>query len=306
MIDRRYSKYYFPKRKKRILLRRVRFALILLSLLFIGLFLHYLVSMKEDSKVAQTQIKNSAKLDKLKIGIGNYIKNYKGQYGVYYYNLASSEEFGINDEDEYTSASTLKIPINLYLYSRIKSGAVKPEATLTYLKEDYESGTGTIQYEKYGTKYSIKELSRLSIEYSDNVAADMLVRFLGIQNIKNYMRQVGGKVVVDGQDLSSPKDMGLYMKLVYKFYQNEGALGNELMDNLLNTQFNDRLSAPLPKSVKVAHKIGTQVHVVNDVGIVFADKPYIISIMSKDVNEDEAPDVIANVSKMIYESVNQK
>ena len=122
-------------------------------------------------------------------------------------------------------------------------------------------------------KYTIDELSRLSIVESDNVATNMLIRFLGMQNIKNYMRQVGGQVVVDDQNVSSPRDMGLYMKLVYEFYENGGTLGNELMNDLLNTElYNDRLPALLPKSVKVAHKIGNEVGVINDVGIVFADQ----------------------------------
>ncbi len=303
----KYNSYYYPRRirkkKRRLLLNRVRFILILLALLFTAFFLHDLVSAKN----LHQQIQESESLDKLKTEIADYTKNYQGQYGVYYYDLTTGQEFGINDEDEYPGASTEKVPINLYLYNQIKAGAVNPQWTLTYLQEDYEDGTGSIQYQKVGTQYSIEELSQLSIVDSDNVATNMLVRFLGIQNIKDYMQQVGGQVVVDGQNVSSPRDMGLYMKLVYEFCENSGTLGNELMNNFLNTNlYNDRLPALLPKSVKVAHKIGNDVGVVNDIGIVFADKPYIVAVMSKGVNEEEAPTVIANISKMIYDSVNQQ
>ena len=221
---------------------------------------------------------------------------------MYFCDLTTGQEFGINDEDQFTSASCEKVPINLYLYQQIQSGAVNPQATLTYTQADYEDGTGSIQYQKVGTQYTIDELSRLSIVQSDNVAANMLIRFLGMQNIKNYMRQVGGQVVVDDQNVSCPRDMGLYMKLVYDFYENGGALGNELMNDFLNTElYNNRLPALLPKSVKVAHKIGNEVGVINDVGIVFANKPYIVAVMSQDVNEKEAPPVIANISRMVYE-----
>ena len=315
-----YSSKRIRQRKKRLLLNRIRFVLILIVLVFTAFFLHDLIStaknlpqqiknssqqIKGSSQSASQQIKNSEKLDQLKTEIANYLENYQGQYGVYYYDLTSGQDFGINDEDEYPAASTEKIPLNLYLYNRISSGAVDPNGTLTYLQEDYEDGTGSIQYDQVGTQYSVAELSKLSIVDSDNVAANILIRFLGIQNIKNYMQQVGGQVVVDGQNVSSPRDMGLYMKLVYEFYENNGTLGNKLMNDFLNTAlYNDRLPALLPQSVKVAHKIGNGVGVINDVGIVFADKPYIVAVMSKGVNEDEAPAVIANISKMIYDSVN--
>ncbi len=308
-----------------MLLNRIRFVLILIALLLTAFFLHDLVSaaknlppqIKNSSQQAKAspqqtknspqQIKESENLDQLKAEIANYLQNYKGQYGVYYYDLTTGQEFGINDEDQFTSASCEKVPMNLYLYQQIQSGAVNPQATLTYTQADYEDGTGSIQYQRVGTKYTIDELSKLSIVESDNVATNMLIRLLGIQNIKNYMRQVGGQVVVDDQNVSSPRDMGLYMKLVYEFYENGGTFGDELMNDLLNTElYDDRLPALLPKSVKVAHKIGNEVGVINDVGIVFADRPYIVAVMSQGVNEEEAPAVIANISKMIYDAVNQQ
>ena len=254
----------------------------------------------------QTINSNAQGIDILKGNLDNYIKNLNGKYGIYFYNLTNGDEFGINDEEVFTAASTIKIPLNLYLYTKIKSGSVNPEETLTYLQEDYEEGTGEIQNENFGKTYSVKELSRLSIVSSDNVAANMLFRFLDKSSVKDYMREVGGTVVDNNQNISCPKDMGLYMKLVYEFYMNEGSLGKELMDNFLNTEFNDRIPVMLPQTVKVAHKIGTEIGVVNDVGIVFADTPYIISVMSKDVDENESQGVIANISKKVYDFVSGK
>ena len=330
-----YHEYYYSRRvklrKRKSLYKKIRFVVMLLTVVLVVFLWHGLVSiaknmpqqikqssqtqmLTQDIKIASQQLKtapqqniNNQDLDDLKAKIASYITNYKGQYGVYYYDITTGQEFGINDEDQYTSASCEKIPINLYLYTRIASGAVNPGDTLTYLQEDYEGGTGGIQYEKVGTQYTIDELSKLSIVNSDNVAANMLIRYLGMQNIKDYMRQIGGQVVLDDQNVSSPRDMGLYMKLVYEFSENNGTFGNELMNDFLSTElYNDRLPALLPKSVKVAHKIGNEVGVVNDVGIVFADKPYIVAVMSKGVNEEEAPTVIANISKIIYDSVSQQ
>ena len=48
------------------------------------------------------------------------------------------------------------------------------------------------------------------------------------------------------------------------------------MEDLQNTMWNDRINALLPKDVKVAHKIGNFQGVCNDVGIVFAEEPYIL------------------------------
>ncbi len=240
----------------------------------------------------------------IKNQLTEYLKSCKGKYGIYYYNLETMEEFGINQNVEFTAASTVKVPLNLYLCEKILAEQIDPQAKVTYKKADYEEGTGIIQYEEFGKSYTIQELSRLSIVNSDNVATNMLIRYLGLSALKQYMRQVGGVVVDEEKNISSPEDMGLYMKKVYELYQSGSEPGSTLMNNLMTTEFKDRIPALLPKTVKVAHKIGTQLAVVNDVGIVFAEKPYIISIMSTDVAEDEAVNVVANISKKVYDFAN--
>jgi beta-lactamase class A len=248
-------------------------------------------------------IKNPEDINLLKIELENYIKRFKGHYGIYYYDLTNSESFGINHKEGYDAASTTKLPLNLYLYEKILEGKVNPQSYLTYLKQDYAYGTGIIQSQKFGKKYTIKELSRLSIVYSDNIASNMLFRYLGRSNVKNYMQSIGGTYIDEDQNVTSPDDLGIYLIRLYEFHKENDYLGNELMSSFLNTKFNDRIPALLPKSVKVAHKIGNQTQVVNDAAIVFAKQPYILVVMSRDVNETEASKVIANISKKIFDFI---
>jgi beta-lactamase class A len=250
---------------------------------------------------------NSIKLNELKNDIESYIKSFKGKYGIYYINLVDDSEFGVNDKDEYIAASTVKIPINLYLYNKIKDGSVDADGVMPYLEEDYEGGTGKLQFDEIGKKYTVRELSKLSIEISDNVATNILLRLLGRYNIKEYMRRLGGIVISDERNISCPRDMALYMKQVYYFYKSSGDLGEELMGYFQNTVFKDRIPGQLPKSIKIAHKIGNQTDAYHDVGIVFAKKPYVIAIMSENIKErEEAFNVIANISKKVYDFVSEK
>jgi beta-lactamase class A len=321
MNEFKIKKQYFNKKTKtrlKIYLKLIKLILILLGLVLLGF--HFISSTNTDNTATLLTSESSItyednfsytdniyqEIPLLKEQLAEYIKKFKGIYGIYYYNLSTHEEFGINEEEEYVAASTIKIPLNLYLYTKITSGEVNPKGILPYLKEDYETGTGKLQYRKFGETYTVEELSRLSIVNSDNVAANIIFRFLGKWNVKEYMSQVGGKIINDFKNLSSPKDMALYMKLVYEFYLNDKVYGKDLMESFLNTEFNDRLPKYLPKTVQIAHKIGTQRKVINDVGIVFLEKPYIISVMSKDINENEASEVIANLSKKIYLSVTDR
>lgn len=234
-----------------------------------------------------------------------YISGFKGEYGIFFIDLNTSIGFGIGGSDEYIAASTIKIPLNLYLYKKIADGTVNPQNTIEYLQEDYEEGTGRIQFEEFGKKYDLRELSMLSIVISDNVAANMLIRFLGRYNFKNYMREIGGTTVVYEENISCPRDMAIYMKRVYEFYGNNKILGKQLMDCLEKTIYNDRIPRLLPSEVRVAHKVGNwPPSSYSDIGIVFAVRPYVISIMSKDVaSQEEAYKVIAHISRKAYDYV---
>jgi len=233
----------------------------------------------------------------------DYMSGLGGLYGMYYYDIYSDTGFGINEDYVYTAASTVKIPLNLYLYEKFRDGSVSPDELMTYLSEDYEAGTGVIQYEETGRQYTLRQLSTLSIVESDNIAANMLLRRLGRKELKEYMRGLGGIVVSDSENISCPLDMALYMLKTYEFCIENGDLGRELMNSYENTRHNDRIPAGLPEDVRVAHKIGSwPPSGYHDVGIVFADRPYILAVMSRDVeSSQEAVNAIAFISREVYE-----
>ena len=56
------------------------------------------------------------------------------------------------------------------------------------------------------------------------------------------------------------------------------------------------------ENIKVAHKYGRELHIVNDAGIVFSQKPYVVVIMSKGVVDEEADQAFPQLSKIIYEA----
>jgi beta-lactamase class A len=245
-------------------------------------------------------VAKSGKMDELKKLISDYTKKLPGKYGVTFIDLATGEMVNVNDKVEYIAASTSKLPINALLYKNIEAGKVKLEDKLVYKKEDLEYGTGSIIGSAFGTQYTVRETSKLSIRKSDNCGVNMLIRLVGIENVRKYMADLGGQVIYGKTHRSCPYDMALIAQDLYKLYLNNEDVYGELFNNLENTDWHDRIDAKLPKEVKVAHKIGNQTTTRNDVGIVFGTHPYVLSVMSDNVNIDAATKSIADLSKKIY------
>lgn len=242
-------------------------------------------------------------VDALKKKVQDMVATFPGKYGVTFVNLATGERFGVNDTDEYIAASTSKFPMNILLWKKIAAGEIDPESMLTYTEPDLETGTGIIQNEPYGTQHTVRETSKLSIEYSDNCGINMIIRLLDIEKIRQYIRDEGGVVEYGKRHRSCPSDMANCAVDLYEFYYENPAVAGELIDFLENTKWNERINGSLPKEVKVAHKIGNQTRTANDVGIVFASQPFVLSVMTDGVDFDPACRNIAMLSKMIYEEV---
>jgi len=92
--------------------------------------------------------------------------------------------------------------------------------------------------------------------------------------------------------------------LFKKFY--EGKLINqehrdELLQFLTNTDFEGRIPKGVPEGVRVAHKIGTLAGIYSDAGIIFAEEPFVLVIMSRDARESEALEVLPEITQAVWE-----
>lgn len=243
----------------------------------------------------------------LKEQLDAYITNLNQQYsemwGIYFVDLTSGKTFGINQDLQVPAASTVKVPVVLYASYLVSQGKLSWDERLTYVKaRDWRDGSGSLQFTaKDGDTFSIGELCDKAIIESDNVAWKMLERRLGLDNIAQFMRDIGGQTVYpNGQNISTPRDLAAYMMAALRFSQ-ESPEGQKLIYDLTYTIWNTGLNRYI-SDVTVAHKEGDVTGVANDVGIVYARHPYIVAIMSyghSDVEKGFA--TIGDISKMIYD-----
>jgi len=132
---------------------------------------------------------------------------------------------------------------------------------------------------------------------SDNqVFLEMLNKF-GRDNLQNYIATLGMPNTSIAENTTTPKEIGDLLKTIYE-EQND-----KLLDSITDTIYEDWLSKGVSDGVRVAHKYGREVHVVNDAGVVYADRPYIVVIMTEDIVEKEADSIFPEISKMVYDNM---
>lgn len=259
-------------------------------------------SQGNDAKPANASVSNSVdsiiKSNKpLEQKLRDYLGTKVSKVGIGYYDIDTGKGFSINGDKYFTAASTMKVQMNMVLFDMVKEGKVKVDEALQYTQGDYEAGTGILQGKDKTKPIPLLTLSDYSIIYSDNIATNMIIRRIDRTEMKTrFAEKVGHSVTMDKNEVT-PNEGMTFLKQLYENKENNQYY-TRLTGIMKTTVFHDRLDKYVPKNI-VAHKIGNYGTFVNDVGIVYAPKPYIIVVYTEGM--PNANEVIANINKIIYE-----
>lgn len=238
--------------------------------------------------------------------IKEFLKEKKGTYGIYVYNLNDDQKYGVNEMKIFPAASVNKVPVMFAFLSQLEKKLYSLDDKYNLKSSDVQDyGTGSMRYQEPGTEYTYDELLELSGKQSDNTAAHVIGNILGADNIDNFLEALGLQNTSIENNETTVQDAGTLFVLAYKgeILKTEN-YKNKFFSYLTDTEFEDRIPAGVPEKVKVAHKIGNLEEVFNDCGIVFAENPYVICILSEDSPEEEGPPVLQQLSSIIWEFEN--
>jgi beta-lactamase class A len=258
--------------------------------------------MEKKALLASRKAENLAELENKRTELENQIKAYLGKninkVGLSYYDINSGKEIIINGDKTFLAASTVKVQMNMVLDDMIQNGTVKENESLKYTADSFEEGTGILQSQDLSKPIALSVLSDYSIIYSDNIATNMIIKRINYYNMRNMIDAKLGHATDKSGNFITANDETTLLKQLYENV-NSNTYYSKIIDDMKNTEFHDRLDLYLPHNI-VAHKVGNYDDYVNDVGIIYTENPYILSIYTNSL--DNANEVIAHISKMIYDS----
>lgn len=234
--------------------------------------------------------------------------------GVFIWDYSTGQYVTINGEEEFPTASIIKLPVLLQLFRAVEQNelSLKDQIRLT----DYfvTGGSGYLQYSPIGTTHSVDHLANIMIRESDNSATNMLLYAIGGMNsLNSTLRDWGfskthlGNWLPDlyGTNVATPKDLAtmLYNIDNPEFLSiNSRAKIVEIMSRVRNRFL---IKAGLPDNVQFIHKTGDIGTMLGDAGTVILPdgRKYIIVVMVKRPwNSYQAKEFIIQASKITYNS----
>lgn len=231
---------------------------------------------------------------------------------VYYRELDNGGWIGINEEEKYSPASLLKLPI---LIAALKQSESQPEFLNQKLvgvasNENYLQSLGTNGFRlEYGKEYTIEELLNIMIVYSNNDAKEMILNALNRDFVNNVFYDLGIDIFRyrNFEYCLSVKQYASYFRILYNSTYLNKEHSNLALQILSRTRFKLGLNAGIPEKIIVAHKFGerdadqNQLKQLHDCGLVYREnRPYLICVMAKGKDFIALEEVIASISRLVY------
>ena len=221
--------------------------------------------------------------------IRNEISTLPGHLGFYYKNLVTGTEFGIGEEEIYGAASIIKFPLFLHILAECHRGNMSPDDLIVTEESDKVPSCGALNMFTGSITTDIRTMCRLMICLSDNTATNRLIRHCGIEKIEKGFIEMGlektriRRLLFDSVSSAkgiynsiSPKELGLLLEKLYRGTFINEEISEYAIDVLLEQQIGHKLGGKLGEDVAIAHKTGEDSGLSNDIGIVYADKPFVI------------------------------
>lgn len=259
----------------------------------------------------------SPSLNGLKAKLNAYIEGLKKAHklinaSVYVRYYGHGMQMSLNPQETYSPGSMLKV-VNLLIY--LKLSEKEPgllDKKIVYQTPEYPIPVQTFNTSQIeaGKEYTIRDLLKYMIVYSDNRATCWLVANLDSKVYFKMMEDLKIPLPSNTNYVMTASQYSVLFKLLYSSsYLSNG--NSEFALRLLNqSDFKNGLVRDLPGNVQVAHKFGEaggkHQHQLHESGLIYMNyAPYLITIMTKGYAIDDLPPVISTISKMVYDDLSR-
>jgi len=235
----------------------------------------------------------------------------------------------IEPDEVFHAASTMKVPVMIELFRQAKAGRLRLDDALPIVNDFHSIVDGSVYhlqvgddsdaevYKAVGKTMTLRELCEAMITVSSNLAANLLIERLGVENIRATVARLGatGMNIRRGVEDQKAFDQGLnntttargLAVLLQKLARGKAVDARsdaEMVAILKRQKFNDGIPAGVPEGTPVAHKTGSITKIHHDAAIVYGRRPYVLVVLIRGIQDQkESAALMAAISKEVWTSL---
>lgn len=246
----------------------------------------------------------------------NRLRATRGRVGFWAKPL-DGEATGFNEDLPLVAASVVKVPVMVEAFRQFRAGLLDPDEQVTIRPEDRMPSCGALTYLSDKVRPTLMDLTTLMIILSDNTAANLMIDRVGVDAVNRTMEERGVPGICLRRKFFQPQLAALGITntvtargcgvLLEKMAKGE-LLGGEDDARMLSILYNQRLNGKIPfflHGVKIAHKTGEDDGTTHDVALIQAKRPFVLCMLSNDVDVPEYERLMQDTARELYEMYNR-
>ena len=250
-----------------------------------------------------------------------------------YYDYETETSWSFRGDAWFHAASTMKVAVLLGLFAAVGEGRFSLSSNLHVRNRffsvvdgkpfclEYERDSGSAVYASLGKTMKLEALARHMIVTSNNLATNLLLDLVGVEQVRATLDRLGVKGVEVRRGVEDEKAYAAgvnnmitangLLSLFRVLREGQGfsaEVADKMTEILFQQEYNSGIPAGLPEDVRsearIAHKTGNISTVSHDAGLVFLKnrKPYALSVLTSwGPGGSGNSESIAKVSRAVYE-----
>lgn len=233
---------------------------------------------------------------------------------AYYRELKSGPWIGINEKDNFSPSSLLKLPVMMAYYKLAESNPdllsrpLEFKADRVVLEQDIKP----TEMMSVGKKYSVDEVIQRMMIYSDNDALALLEENIDNSLIDRITLDLGIETPNNNTpiDFMSVKSYASLFRMLFNASYLNKEMSEKALEVLSKVKFQDGIVAGVPSGITVSHKFGERelpgsIRQLHDCGIIYyPNHPYLICVMTRGNDFNNLSKTIKEISEMTYREMN--
>lgn len=249
---------------------------------------------------------------------------------VYFRDLNNGWWFGIEEKKLFSPASLMKVPVMIAIFKLEQELPGTLSKELKYEKSGQNQQLGLDEKVSYGgtvltpgSIYTINELVKNMIIYSDNEATLLLLQYLErfdpdyMDNVNRELGLIISNETGSYDNFLSVKRYSTFFRILYNASYLNPTYSNKALRLLSQSVYDGGIRKMVPPNITVAHKFGRKsiptvdngllIDQLHHFGIVYYPRlPYMLGIMVQGKNEADMQKIIEEITAMIYAEVEKQ
>ncbi len=248
-----------------------------------------------------------------------YVRDAKTRLSIshvsyYYRDLNNGVWIGSELGKPFAPASLLKVPILIGALKVVERNPGLLDKQFTYDSSVYQDHIDPNLPDEqivFGKSYTFRDLLERMIINSDNMAKNMIMGIIGEDKLLGVWKDLGVPEPAANapEDFVTVKDYSSFFRILYNATYLNREHSEMALEILSRTRFDVGLAKGVPAGVQLSNKFGergfpdSNVKQLHDCGIVYAQgSPYLICVMTRGVDWQNQAELIADISKKVYEA----